>query len=121
MPIMLMRLRGVPEDEAQEVRELLQAHRLDVYETPPDLWGVSMPAIWLRDESQTDEAKRLIEDYHEQRRGRARNEQERLRREGLAETFTSRVWRQPVRTLIFLVLAAGVLYFSIKPFLALGG
>jgi hypothetical protein len=114
-----MRLRGVPEDEADEVRALLRDHALDVYETPPDRWGVSMPAIWLRDDSRADEARRLVKDYQHQRQQQAREQWNRLGREGRRDTVARRIRERPLRTLIFLALAAGVLYLSIKPFLAL--
>ena len=52
MPVKLFSLRGVPDDEADEIRALLAQHAIDYYETPPGNWGVSMPAIWLPDDSE---------------------------------------------------------------------
>ncbi len=120
MAILLMRLRGVPEDEAEAVRELLEQHRMDFYETPPDRWGVSMPAIWLRDDSRKTEAKALIADYQAGRRRQARDDYEQRRREGETETIYSRMRRHPVRSLVYLGTAAVVLYLSLMPFLEIG-
>ncbi|MDN5848716.1 MAG: DUF6164 family protein, partial [Nitrococcus sp.] len=60
MSIILLNLRGVPEDEAEEIRDLLTEHGVAFYETLPSRWGISMGAIWLRDEHQREEAKQLI-------------------------------------------------------------
>jgi hypothetical protein len=78
-----------------------------------------MPAIWLRDDSRADEARRLVKDYQHQRQQQAREQWNRLGREGRRDTVARRIRERPLRTLIFLALAAGVLYLSIKPFLAL--
>ena len=63
MAIMLFKLRGVPDDEAEEVREVLKGAGIDFYETPPSRWGVSMEAIWLQDEEQMERARALIDGY----------------------------------------------------------
>jgi hypothetical protein len=67
MAILLFSLRGVPEDEAYEVRELLHTQQIDFYETSAGNWGVSMPAIWLRDDRQLNQARQLLFDYQQQR------------------------------------------------------
>ena len=52
MSLLLFSLRGVPEDEAEEVRELLTSNRIEFYETSAGLWGTSTPALWLLQEEQ---------------------------------------------------------------------
>ena len=120
MAIMLMNLRNVPEDEAEELRDLLKAHHIDFYETEPNRWGISMGAIWLRDEARRDEARHLIDQYQQQRRTQAREDYEDRRRAGIAETFIGRIRRRPVQTLIYLGIVALILYLSTKPFVSLG-
>lgn len=120
MAIMLMNLRHVPDDEAEELRDLLNAHHIDFYETAPNRWGISMGAIWLRDEARRDEARRLIDQYQQQRRAQAREDYERRRRAGKAETVIGRFRRHPLRTLIYLGIVALILYLSTKPFVSLG-
>lgn len=106
MAALLVNLRNVPEDEAEEVRALLAAHRIDFYETPPNFWGISAGGIWLRDERQLTEARRLLAAYQEERRQRARN--------------APPPRRHPLLILLYLAIAAAVLYFSTVPFLRLG-
>lgn len=120
MAIMLMNLRNVPEDEVEELRDLLKAHHIDFYETEPNRWGISMGAIWLRDEARRDEARHLIDRYQQQRRTQAREDYEHRRRTGKADTFIGRVRRHPVQTLIYLGIVALILYLSTTPFVSLG-
>ncbi len=120
MAKMLMNLRGVPDEEAEEVRALLRRHDIDFYETAPNHWGLTMGAIWLRDESQAEEAKRRLAEYQEERQARMRAEYERRRREGNAETMVSLFLRDPLRVAIYLALVGVILYFSIRPFIGMG-
>ena len=67
MSVLLFSLRGVPDDEADEVRELLTEQAIDFYETPAGTWGVSMPALWLKDEAELVTAQALLNTYQQQR------------------------------------------------------
>ena len=42
MPLQLFNLRGVPEDEAEDIRQLLDEHEIEFYETSAGNWGVSL-------------------------------------------------------------------------------
>lgn len=119
MATLLMNLRHVPDDEADEVRTLLRAHGIDFYETPPNRWGVTMGAIWLRDDNQADEARRLLAQYQQDRQARARAEYEHRRRTGDLDTFWALLLRDPVRVLVYLVTAAAVLLLVSLPFFQL--
>ena len=116
MARMLMNLRHVPEDEAAEVRSLLAEHAIDYYETPPNRWGISMGAIWLRDDDQYDHARRLLDEYQARRREQARAEREQQLREGTSETFVSLFRRDPARWVLYLGIIAVLLYFTVTPF-----
>lgn len=107
MAILLMNLRNVPDDEADEIRALLEQHRIDFYETQPNRWGISAGGIWLRDETELEQAKRLLAEYQEQRVIRAR--QEPLPR------------KNPLQVILYLAVVVLILYLSIKPFLDLSG
>jgi hypothetical protein len=120
MAALLFRLKGVPEDEAEEVRALLDRHGLDYYETSGGNWGISVAAIWLEDESRREEARALIEDCQRERGARVRAEHERLRSEGQLETFSDRLRRRLLEILIYLAIIGAILYFSVKPFFGLG-
>jgi len=119
MPIQLFNLRGVPGDEADDVRALLAAHGIDFYETPAGNWGVSSPALWVRDDRQLTEAKVLIETYQAQRAARAREEYRRLKCEGRQRTLVDSMREAPLRFVVYVAFIVLVLYFVIKPFLDL--
>lgn len=116
----LFNLRNVPEDEAEEVRRLLETHRIDYYETPPSPWGISMGALWLRDDDDRDRAERLLAAYQADRARAAREAYERLRREGRHESLLDGLRDRPLQAAVYTAIIALVLYFSIKPFLDLG-
>lgn len=119
MAVLLFRLNGVPEDEAQEVRALLAENAIDVYETEAGRWGISLAAIWLRDEGQLAQATGLIDEYQQQRLLRAREEYEKKKAAGELETWLGRALRHPLRFLLYLSAILLVLYLSLMPFLSI--
>jgi hypothetical protein len=114
MAKILFRLNGVSDDEANDVRELLANHAIDFYETSPGNWGVSMPAIWLRDDSQFQKARALLDTYQSERTVRIQAEYERLGREGKHKTFIDAVGQNPVGFMVHLALAVLVIYLSVR-------
>lgn len=121
MARLLFKLNGVPDDEADDIRELLDRERIDCYETSAGRWGISLAAIWLKDESQWQQANALIDAYQQERFRRAREEYEQLRREGRLESHWDRLRSQPLRSLLYLLAVIAVLYLSILPILQLRG
>ena len=121
MAVQLMRLRGVHEDELLELRELLDANGIDYYETPAGNWGVSMPAIWLRDEKELPRASALLRDYQQQRVVRVRDEYEKLRQAGEHRTFWRELKAHPARVVAYLAIIAVIVYFSTMPFVDFAG
>ncbi len=121
MPVQLFKLRGVPDDEAEDIRELLARNEIDYYETPAGNWGISMPALWLNDDTQLAKAQRLIEQYEDDRVVRLREEYDRLEKEGKSKTIIGGIKEHPVRFIIYSAIIAAVIYLSTKPFLAIGG
>ena len=116
MSKLLIKLRHAPDDEIQEIRNLLQAHRIDFYETQPGPWGISASAIWLNDEHEFDRAKGLLDDYQEKRFREKRAEYERLRRAGQQRTFLQNLREKPVQVILYSLVVALILYFTISPF-----
>ena len=116
MSRLLIKLRHAPEDEIEEIRSLLQEHRIDFYETQAGPWGISAPGIWLNDEHQYDRAKALLDDYQENRFREKRAEYEELRRAGQHRTFTQNLLDKPLQVLRYSLIAGLILYFSISPF-----
>jgi hypothetical protein len=117
MAIMLFKLRGVQEDEARELRQALDDDGIEFYETPADRWGVSMPAIWLKDESQLQKAQSAVKQCQQQRSARFRQEYESLKKAGKLETFISRLKNKPLMVLMYILMLALVLYFFTMPFI----
>ena len=93
----LLNLRHVPDDEADDVREMLEGARIEFYETRPSMWGLSAGGIFVTRDSDIGEAKRLMAQYQQQRQACARAEYEAAKRDGTAETFGTVVREQPLR------------------------
>lgn len=122
MPILLFKLNHAPEDEADEVRELLTDHGIAFYETSAGRWGFSMAGIWLRDE-QADcypQARALIDDYQRTRAARVGEEYRQMQEEGRCLTLWQRIVAEPVRYLLVLAFLLFILYVTVMPFMGLG-
>jgi hypothetical protein len=120
LAVLLFRLDGVDDDEAEDVRKTLTEHAIGFYETPGGRWGISVAAIWLIDEAQLTRARALIDDYQAQRARRLQEEHARLKRDGSLESLRDRLMAHPVQSVVYVAIALVVLYFSIKPFFELG-
>ena len=120
MAVQIFRLRNVPDDEAEEIRELLSHHHIDHYETPAGNWGISMPAIWINNDEQHELAKSLIKEYQAERLIKARNEYKQAKRDGIKPTIFSEMLENPLHFILYFGFVAVILYFSIKPFLNFG-
>ena len=120
MPIKLFNLRGVPDDEAEEIRELLTNNHIDYYETPGGNWAVSAPAIWLNDNSEWHKAEELIEQYQRARRILVKKEYSQLQKEGKHRTIADLISENPIRFIIYMVAITVIVYFSTKPFMNIG-
>jgi hypothetical protein len=120
MPARLFSLRGVPDDEAEEIRALLAENHIDFYETSAGNWGISNPSIWLPDENQLPQAKALLENYQIQRATQQRELHEQRQREGKQTTFWELLSDNPLKVIAYIGIVFVILYFSTKPFLFLG-
>jgi len=121
MATQLVKLRQVPADELDEIYALMQAHEIEVYETGAGNWGISMPALWLSNDDQLEQAKALLKQHEEERFQRMRDEYEALKEEGKARTFLDIARENPVRYVAYIVMIAGLVYISVVPFWALLG
>lgn len=120
MSVILFKLKNVPDDEAEEVRELLARNSINYYETSAGKWGISMPAIWLKDEAQFTDARYLIEEYQSKRVHRAKQEYSKLKTEGKVETIVDKIKQKPIQFIFYVAIILFVVYVSIKPFLDIG-
>jgi len=120
MRTLLLNLRHVPEDEANDVRALLVEHGIEFYETAPNRWGISAGAIWIAEDAPAVEAKRLLAVYQDERRVRARTEYAEAKRDGSASTWWSLLRDEPLRVVTILIAIACVIAISLWPFLLAG-
>lgn len=120
MSALLFSLRHVPDDEAEEIRQLLASNGLEFYETPAGRWGISAPAIWLHDQGQLQKAKSLLDSYQKERFIRRRQEFESLKNQGRHRTIVRAIADDPLRFVVYLAVIAVVLYLSIVPFFRFG-
>jgi len=120
MATLLFKLKGVPDNEANEVRALLNKNNIDFYETPPSIWGVSMEAIWLPDNRQSEEAKQLLSGYQQELKIRVKEEYEELERQGQSPNLWRKFKEDPMQFIVFTLIIALIVYLSIQPFMSLG-
>ena len=118
MAKLLFRMRDVPDDEAEEVRELLTQNKITFFETFAGNWGISMPGLWLVNEQQFDEARALLDEYQEARSTRVKSQYRRQREQGKIRTFWESFRAEPVRFSVYLGLAALVLFLSLRFFVS---
>ena len=103
MSKLLLNLRNVPDDEADDVRAMLDAKRIAFYETTPSPWGISAGGIWVTEDADFADAKRAFDDYERQRSVRVRAEYAAAKRAGTAETFISVLRADPLRVVMILL------------------
>ena len=100
MSIRLLDLRHVPDDEADGVRALLDARHIEFFETPPNRWGISAGAIWLRDAADAERAFRALGEFQHERRARVRAEHAAAVAAGEAPTVWRSLREEPARLLL---------------------
>lgn len=120
MTVLLFHMRGVPDDEAEDVRALLVSNDIDFYETGAGSWGLSTPALWLRDEDQLQRARSLIDRYQAERSRLQREKFLSLKEAGRHITILQVMKHRPLRMAFCLAAVAFVLYISVWPFLSIG-
>lgn len=121
MATLLFRLGNVPEEEAEEVRNLLEARGFDTFESRAGFWGLGVAAIWLRDESQYEAAREALDAYQQGLAERVRQERNELAERGEAPTLWTRLRHHPVRMLLVAVAVSVILVITLLPFLGLIG
>jgi len=116
MSHLLFKLNGVPEDEADEVREILASAEIDFYETDSGRWGLGYAAIWTREESSVESAKQMIQQYQTERYQRVKSEHDSLELAGEKITRLEYFMQSPIKFAILLIFAGLLAYFTVIPF-----
>ena len=119
MAKLLFHLRNVPDDEAQEVRALLDGHDLPFYETSAGILGISLPALWLVHEQDFQRARRLLDEYQQERALRMRAAYRAARQRGEAKGLWQSFMANPLRFIGHLTLVGAVLYLSLRLYFSL--
>ena len=116
----LMSMRGVPEDEMEEICALLEEHGISHYVTEPGNWMISAGAIWLNDQEQLPQAHALLNEYQQQRSQKAQEEYSQSRLRGEQPSLLERIIENPVRFIGYLAIIIYILYISLMPFVDFG-
>ena len=114
MSTLLFSLRGVPEDEAEDIRQLLDEHHIDYYETDAGNWGISMPALWLQQPDDLTRARQLLDDYQLKRQIEQRRLYENLKKAGKAPTTLDLIRQHPVEFFFSIGFIGVILYISYR-------
>lgn len=116
MAKLLFRLNQVPEDEAEDIRQLLDHGNIDIFETSAGFWGLGVAAIWLRDNEQLSQAQKLIDDYQQQRETRMRADYDARVAAGEEPGFWQHNLQHPMRLLGIAAFVILLLVVMLLPF-----
>ena len=119
MSVMLFKLRGVEDDEADDIRAVLEANHIDFYETSNGRWGLGFAAIWLHDDEQLEQGKALIQTYQVQRYKNARATYAELCAQGEQPTVWKKVKQNPAQIFLVLLAVLIIAIFVLSPFVFL--
>lgn len=114
MSTLLFSLRGVPDDEAFEIRELLTSNNIDYYETSAGNWGISMPALWIRDNEDLHYAQTLLNEYHIHRARTQREINDQLKKQHNNKQLIDVFTEKPLRLILYLAAIAFILYLYVR-------
>lgn len=116
MAVLLFRLSNVPDYEAQDLRELLQANDIYFYETDSGFWRMGVDALWLPDNSQEAQARQLVSEYQHQREQDQKKNYAQLVAEGTQITFWDNLKLNPFRVIFALAAIVFILFITLFPF-----
>ncbi len=119
MARLLFKLAQVPDDEAHEIRELLNRENIRFYETDAGFFRVGLDAIWLADEEQEVHARELLLAYQQERNQRQQENYARLVEAGQVPSVWQHFCAQPVRFAAFVVAIIFVAGLTLLPFVML--
>lgn len=113
MAKLLFRLGGVGEDEAEDVRQVLDEAEIHYYETNSGRWRISVAAIWLVNKDDYPRARAVLDDYQEKRR---------VHMQALAKdmpTLWQSIQQRPIHFFFSIVAVIFILALVLLPFLLL--
>ncbi len=112
-------------EEVSDIVALLQRHAIPHYETPRGVFGLSTGAIWVKDDSDYETARHIIEEYDKARALRVREQYESAARSnGLVATLLNvrrLIVERPHEALLYVVIIAALIALHWWFFKALSG
>lgn len=119
MARLLFKLAQVPDDEAAEIRALLDAHQIQYYETDAGFFRVGLDAIWLADGAQEERARELIREYQAERVISQRQNYAQLVEAGQVPSVWQHFCAQPIRFMAVALAIVFVAGLTLVPFVML--
>ena len=119
MAKLLFKLAQVPDDEASEIRALLDEHQIHYYETDAGFFRVGLDAIWLSDGAQEEDARELIRAYQAERCVRQQQNYAQLVEAGQVPSVWQLFCAQPIRFVALVVAIIFVTGLTLVPFVML--
>lgn len=116
MTKLLFKLNNVPQDEADDVRQLLDEGSFESYETSAGFFGLGAAAIWTRNHDQFEAAKQAIDDYQAERAIVMRERYEQRVAAGEEATFWQSILQHPFKWLGIVILIGFVMAVVMLPF-----
>jgi hypothetical protein len=118
MSKLVFRLNHVPDTEADDVRQLLDDHNFDYYETHAGKWGFSVAAIWLKNDDDFGPARQLIDEYQKEHTQKMRSEFDKAKADGLVPSFWQLLRMNPLLFTAYWLLILIVAGLTILPVFA---
>lgn len=115
MSKLVFRLNHVPDTEADSVRQLLADNNFDFYETQAGKWGFSVAALWLKNDDDFTDARKLIDEFQQAHSLKMRDEFEQAKAEGKIPTFWQLIRSNPILYVSYWGLIVMVLALTLLP------
>lgn len=115
MAKIVFRLNGVPEAEGNAIRELLSTHQIEYYETSEGRWGVSVGALWVKNNDDFTPARELIDAYQSHHADAMRQQFRLDKAEGRIPSFWQLLKANPFMFLLYWLIILAVATITILP------
>ena len=119
MARLLFKLAQVPDDEAADIRTLLNEHQIQYYETDAGFFRVGLDAIWLADSAQEARARELIKAYQVERTVPQQQNYAQLVEAGQVPSVWQLFCAQPIRFIASALAIIFVAGLTLIPFVML--
>ncbi len=116
MTTLLFKLKDVPDDEANDIRELLTENDIYFYETHAGFWRLGVDGIWLPDEINLERARQLIKTYQAERTANQQKVYADLVEQGQAPTLWQNFLLSPLRFVLLIIAVFFILTLTLAPF-----